>query len=214
VEIDGAADTVEVEYRVRSTDMTISGTIVDPYGLDVEFGDMLMEAEVSVGDTTWSSFGIPGPDGRFQIHVSSEYGPYLVCVGDDGDLPEGCGLSFYCIEGIPAGTDTIQVRVECTVERTRQSTAGDRRLIDGLCRFSDNLGMARLTALESGTADIGLYSASGRLVTTLFRGPVDAGVNSLELRRKAIAPGQYVAQVEMLARGSRSVSVQRVAMER
>ncbi|MBN1576170.1 MAG: hypothetical protein JW913_06455 [Chitinispirillaceae bacterium] len=213
IQVGGASDTIEVTYRLHSTDMTISGLIVDTFDLGIDFDWVPVEVEVA-GDPRWNGHAYAEHDGSFSLNVSSQFGPYIFCVGDDGDLPENYTFSIYCVDSIAAGTDTLKVYVLHKGAGSRRTALTNRAGSIRFTRTGQGLSFARLTSTEAGTARIRLFRTDGSIAATMFEGRIIAGVNTLALRGSAFASGMYIVGIDLVTPSGKSTFTEKVIVSR
>lgn len=195
VEVAGDRDTIEVTCRVHSTDMVISGSIVDTFDLDIDF-DWAPIAVESTGDPQWSGVAYAEADGSFSVPVSSAVGPYTVCIDEDEGLPENYSFSAYCIGEIEAGTEDVEFFV---VEEDEQSSAGPVSVESrsGACILNTPHGLiVRINGEQAGIDRISLFDMHGRIVGVWTDDGRRRRIDKISLNTLMRAGGRYVMRVD------------------
>lgn len=195
LEIAGDRDTIEVTCRVHSTDMVISGRIVDTYDLDIDF-DWAPVVVETMGDQQWSGVAYAEADGSFSVPVSSAVGPYAVCIDEEEGLPEDYSFSAYCIGEIEAGTEDVEFSV---VHEDEQSSAGPvsaKRRSEARILNTPHGLIVRLNGEQAGIDGISLFDMHGRIVGVWKDDGMRQPIDKISLNTLMLAGGRYVLRVD------------------
>lgn len=117
IEVTPNDDTVEVKYIVHTTDATITGTVTDEAGVDLE-EDFGINASVDIaGNWNWEkgvwyhSNAKISPDGSFSIPVSSLYPRYQIHTWAD-NLPPGYFVIPQYIDSVGPGQTGVAIAIK------------------------------------------------------------------------------------------------------